>query len=590
VRVGHRERMGREGGSRPATAPEDNGVPARIADTREYFRRLRRRLQIGLSSAFLVPLGILSLYFHFQLNVTLKESGKLHLTTLATSKSGTIDLFLQERVVHIFNLFHRDDFTLSPTPDEMRHYLQSLREANDAFVDVGFLDASGKQIGYAGPYPHLHGEDYSEEPWFQTLMGQEQNYHITNIYLGFRKKPHFTIAVRQYFRSKPVVMRATLDPDKFYMFLRMISRGKGVNSSLASQEGTCQIVDPDKGVLLGSSDFIPEAKEGSGAREIADNGETELVAFAWLKEVPWFLVVRQPLGVAYATMYKARRVMIASIVVLVLIMLTVIWLITDRLLRRAQVSEEARMALKSQLIHAAKLASVGELASGVAHEINNPLAIIASVSGWIQDMLDPQFGMDSSPDKLLDSLKQIDHAVFRAKNITHKLLNFARKNEPQLSVSNMNRILEDVVGGLKEQEFSVSNIQLVREYAPDVPDLLLDPDQMRQVFLNLINNAQDAIDGPGAITLRTENVDGSVRATVSDTGKGMTTEQMEKIFFPFYTTKEVGKGTGLGLSVSLSIVEAMGGRIEAQSLAGAGSSFTVVLPIEHAEEPTDAER
>jgi len=576
--------------SRPTITPQDDGVLERISDTRQYFRRLRHRLQIGLSFAFLVPLAILSLYFHFQLNVTLKESGKLHLTTLATSKSGTLDLFLQERVVNIFNLFHRDDFTLSPTPDDMRRYLQSLREASDAFVDVGFLDTSGRQIGYAGTYPHLHGEDYSGESWFQTLMAIEQNYYITNIYLGFRKKPHFTIAVRQYFRSKPVVMRATLDPDKFYMFLRMISRGKGVNSSLVSREGICQIVDPDKGVLLGPSDFVPQEKEGSGAREIANNGETELVAYAWLKEVPWFLVVRQPLGVAYATMYKARRVMIASIVVLVLIILTVVWLITDRLLGRAQASEEARMALKSQLIHAAKLASVGELAAGVAHEINNPLAIVASESGWIQDMLDPRFDMDFSADKVRQSLKQIDEAVSRAKTITHKLLNFARKSEPQLFPCSVNQILEDVVGGLKEQEFAVSNIQLVRDYAADLSEVLLDPDQMRQVFLNLINNAQDAIDGPGTITLKTARADHSVRVTVADTGKGMTTEETEKIFFPFYTTKEVGKGTGLGLSVSLSIVEAMGGRIEVQSLPGAGSSFTVVLPLELAEERADAER
>jgi two-component system NtrC family sensor kinase len=113
---------------------------------------------------------------------------------------------------------------------------------------------------------------------------------------------------------------------------------------------------------------------------------------------------------------------------------------------------------------------------------------------------------------------------------------------------------------------------------------------MRQVFLNLINNAQDAIEGPGTITLKTEKADHSVRVTVADTGKGMTTEEMDKVFFPFYTTKEVGKGTGLGLSVSLSIVEAMGGRIETQSLPGAGSSFTVVLPIDRAEERADAER
>ena len=567
---------------RTATGPKSEAGSVKRTGTSEYFRRLRRRLQVGLSFSFLVPLAILSLYFHFQLNLTLKESGKLHLTSLAASEGNTIDLFLQERVVNIFNLFHRTYFTLSPTPADMQRYLQSLREASDAFVDVGFLDASGTQIGYAGPYPYLHGGDYSKEPWFQTLVAKEQNYHITDIYLGFRKKPHLTIAVKQVFDAKPAVMRATIDPDKFYMFLRAISRGKGVNASLVSREGVWQVVDPDKGVLLGLSDFVPPEKEETGAREITHNGDTELVAYAWLKEVPWALIVRQPLGVAYATMYRARRIMIVSTLILVLILLTVIWLITDRLLRRAQASEESRLSLKSQLLHAAKLASVGELAAGVAHEINNPLAIIASESGWVQDMLNPKFGMELSTDKIRESLKQVDQAVFRANNITHKLLNFARRNEPDFSMCDLNRILEDVVGGLKEQEFSVSNIQLIRDYGEDLPELLLDSDQMRQVFLNLINNAQDAMEGPGTITLHTERVDGEVRITVSDTGKGMTTEQMEKIFFPFYTTKEVGKGTGLGLSVSLSIVEAMGGRIEVQSLPGAGTSFTVVLPIEPA--------
>jgi len=576
----------RNGGHKPRRL-KDETASDRLEESREYFRRLRRRLRIGLSVGFLLPLGILSLYFHLQLNLTLKESGKLHLTMVAASQSNTIDLFLQERVVNIFNLFHRQDFKASPLPDEMRRYLQSLRQASDAFVDVGFLNASGRQIGYAGPYPYLHGEDYSREEWFQTLIAKEQNYHITNIYLGFRKKPHFTIAVKQLLGAEPAVVRATLDPDKFYMFMRTISRREVVNSSLVSRDGTIQIVDPERGVLLGASDFIPPVKAGSGAQEIAGNGDTEVVAYAWLKEVPWALIVRQPLGIAYASMYRARRIMVASILVLVLVTLTVVWVITDRLLRRAQASEESRVSLKSQLLHAAKLASLGELAAGVAHEINNPLAIVASESGWIQDVLNPEFGMEFSPDKVQQSLKQIDQAVYRAKNITHKLLNFARKNEPCLSPCNVNGMLDEVVSGIKEQEFSVSNIQLIRDYAPDVPDILLDPDQMGQVFLNLINNAQDAIDGSGTITLKTEVVNRSLRIMISDTGKGMTTEQMEKIFFPFYTTKDVGKGTGLGLSVSLSIVEAMGGRIEVQSLPGAGSSFTVNLPIEGVEDSED---
>ena len=557
-------------------------------ETREYFRRLRRRLLTGLSVSFLVPIGILSVYFHLQLNLTLKESGKLHLTTIAASQANTIDLFLQERLVNLFNLFHRNDFNLAPGHEEMREYLAALREASDAFSDVGFLDASGRQIAYAGPYPYLRGKDYREEPWFRTLLDGGRNYCITDIYLGFRNKPHFTIAVKQRFGGAAIVLRATLDPDKFYSFLSGISSDKRVRSALISREGLYQVVDPDEGHLLGEAGFVAPPAEDVGAREIARNGDTELVAHAWLKEVPWALIVRQPLGIAYRSMYTARRVMIASTALLVLVVLSVVWLITNRLLRRAQASEEARMSLKSQLLHAAKLASVGELAAGVAHEINNPLAIVSSEAGWIRDMLDPQFALDAPPEDIRASLRVVDQAVARAKAITHKLLDFARKAEPRLTPCNVNEVLDDVVRGIKEQEFLVSNIRLVRHFDEDLPQALIDPDQVRQVFLNLINNAQDAIGEHGTITLATRHDDGAIRVTVADTGTGMTSEEMASIFHPFYTTKEVGKGTGLGLSVSLSIVEAMGGRIEVQSLPGAGSSFTVVFPIHRAEEKADA--
>jgi two-component system NtrC family sensor kinase len=118
-----------------------------------------------------------------------------------------------------------------------------------------------------------------------------------------------------------------------------------------------------------------------------------------------------------------------------------------------------------------------------------------------------------------------------------------------------------------------------RNYDPAMPEILLDPDQIRQVFLNLINNAGDAIEGAGKVSLTTRHDESVVEVTITDTGKGMTPEQMGKIFLPFYTTKEVGKGTGLGLSVSLSIVEALGGRIELQSMPGTGSAFIVILPV-----------
>ena len=556
-------------------------------EIREYFNRLRRRLPAGFLVAYLVPLMILSVYFHLQFNLTLKNSGKLHLTTLAESQRNTIDLFLQERVVNIFNLFHGLDFTISPSPDDMRRYLEHLSQMSDAFIDVGFFDADGVQVGYAGPYSYLQGKDYSRETWFQILMGKDRNYHISDIYLGFRRKPHFTIAVKQILAGRPYIMRATLDPDKFYLFLRTLSQGQGVVSSLVNREGRNQIVDPERGDLIGMSDYVPAEMLPPGANEIQTNGNTVLIAHAWLTEVPWSLLVRQPLGIAYAEMYRARKIMIISIILLMVMIGSAIWMITERLLRSAQATAESRIQLKAQLLHAAKLVSVGELAAGVAHEINNPLAIIASQAGVVRDMFNPEFGMDRSPEAIERELQVIDEAVFRTKDITQKLLRFSRKNKPKLIYYPINRVLEEVAEGLKEKELEVDNITLSRDYDENLPDVLMDPDQLRQVFLNFINNAQDAVEGPGTITLSIRREEGFVRAGVTDTGNGMTAEQMEKIFNPFFTTKEVGKGTGLGLSISLSIIQAMGGTIEVQSMPGQGSSFTVVLPIQESEETAD---
>jgi two-component system NtrC family sensor kinase len=545
-----------------------------------YFRQLRLRLRIGLLAAFIVPLAALSIYFHFQFKITLRATAKMNLITISESQRNTIDLFLQERVVNIFSLLHSKEFSTAPTRATMDSYLQNLRRVSDAFIDVGFLNAEGIQTGYAGPFPYLQNKAYGKEKWFLSLMKQDRDYYISDIYLGFRNKPHFTIAVRHVIDGRLYAMRSTLDPDKFYMFLRTISHGKGVESALINHAGIYQIVDPDRGEMFGLSDFIPSGRGSSGVQEIQKNGDSILMAYSWLKEAPWALIVREPLSIAHAQMYRARRVLIAGTALIILIVVTAIWLTTNTLLNKAQENAEKREELHLQLLHASKLASVGELSTGVAHEINNPLAIILASSGVIRDMLNPEFGLDSGPEKIIAELEIIESAVFRARGITHQLLDYGRKKTPQLVVCNVNQILDDVMGGFKEREFEVANIKINREYDSQLPEIMVDPDQIRQVFLNLINNAGDAISKSGTITISTSRDDDNIRIAVTDNGKGMNYDQIRKIFDPFYTTKQAGKGTGLGLSVSLSIVKSMGGSIDVQSMPGAGSTFTVLLPIQ----------
>lgn len=556
--------------------PQDNAA--------HYFSRLRTRLLAAMIVAFLAPLVLLSVYFHLQFHLTLKQSGKQQLVFLAESQRNTIDLFLQERVVNVLNLFHGQEFTPAPDQAGMDMHLKSLQETSDAFIDVGFLDDTGSQVGYAGPYTFLHMKNYSDELWFKTLIHQTADYYISDIYLGFRNKPHFTIAVRQRMGKKACIMRATLDPDKFYHFLRTIGQGKHANSFIINREGRYQVVDPGYANVLDKSNFEPSAREGSDVAEVEDSGRAELAAYAWLKEAPWVLVVKQPLEIAYSRMYSARGYIIIGTAAAALLLFAAVVFTTNVLIKKAEKTEKDREELKSQLFHASKLASVGELAAGVAHEINNPLAIIGSQCVVIRDLFDPEFGGQApfgqeAIDQMIKELDIIETAVFRTKDITHKLLSSARKTEPKMASCDIHRLLDEVVDGFMERECHIANIDIIREYAPKVPPILMDGDQMRQVILNLVNNAVDAIEGPGKITLKTVLHDDTVAITVSDTGKGIPHEHMGKIFSPFFTTKEAGKGTGLGLAISLSIVEAMGGRMDVQSLPGAGTSFIITLPV-----------
>ena len=550
---------------------------------KEFFKKLKLRLCVGLMAAFMLPYAAFFAYFQYQFTSTLKNTGRLNLEALSKSQKNTIDLFLQERVVNIFSLFHGTDFSLIPSQQKMQNYLQHLRQGSDAFIDVGFLNEKGIQTGYAGSFPFLQGKDYGNENWFKTLLNQERDYYISDIYLGFRKKPHFTIAVRQKINEKFYLMRSTLDPDKFYMFLRAISKGKAVESSLINKNGLYQIVDPDKGELLSKCIYIPPDTNESGVKEIMINGNPILIGFAWLKETPWALLVSQPLKIAHAGMYKDRRIMSIILGVIFFLIAAGIWFATSKQLAYAQALAEKKDQLRYQLFHASKLASVGELATGVAHEINNPLAIIIATTGVIRDLLNPEFKLNPSPKNILKEIDTVDSAVLRAKTITRQLLNFGRKNDPQLTPCNINQILNEVTNGLKERELKVKDIEIIRNYDPGLPEILMDKDQIRQIFLNLINNAGDSISGPGTITISTGRTDEYVQITVKDTGSGMSTEQISEIFNPFYTTKEVGKGTGLGLSVSLNIVESLDGTIDVQSLQGSGSSFIVSLPIHRSE-------
>ncbi|MBM3142945.1 MAG: PAS domain S-box protein [Chloroflexi bacterium] len=246
-------------------------------------------------------------------------------------------------------------------------------------------------------------------------------------------------------------------------------------------------------------------------------------------------------------------------------------------IRNARLYQDLKMQVRkledtqAQLTHAEKLAAIGRLAANVAHEINNPLTGILMASSALAEEIN-----ESDPKR--SELEIIKKESLRARGIIRNLLDFARPTEAAVVETDINELVRGSVSLLRHT-MDMKGMELVERYGSEVPRLLVDRNQMMQVFYNLIANALDAMPRGGKLTITTGVKDESVVIEFRDTGVGIPPEHMDKIFEPFFTTKPNAKGTGLGLSVSYNIVKAFGGTIEVKSEMGKGSTFTVCLPI-----------
>ena len=559
-------------------------VTTAVAGDRLNYQQVWRHTLVRLLLTYLAPLLLLSVYFHLQYRSLAEESRQRHLMTIAESQASTLDLFLRERVANLTNVIDDPSLTSDPDQQTLHGYLDRLRRDSSTFVDLGLFDTDGTMISYAGPYPSLLGTSYGEEAWFDELASAESRYVITDMYLGFRQQPHFTIAVRGGTTRQPWAVRATLDPERLRSYLSTLRGAEEVHSVLVNEQGGAQLVSLSERTGHFSDGFVPPREPEIGGGHHHLDGQRHSFAYCWLNRTDWCLIVvgARARGGGFLPGFDGS--LLAITVAVILAVFSAIVIRARKVVHRQKEEDTARRELSGQLHHAARLASVGELAAGVAHEINNPLAVIAEEAGLISDLTDPEFADELDPTELKTRLDSIQEAAFRARDITRKLLSFVRKTDVTLAELDINEVIEDALGGLLEREMAVSNIAVVRELAEGLPPVLADRGQIEQVLVNLMTNAADAVlatsKGRGEIEVSTSSDGHAVRIAVRDSGVGIPPEQMERIFMPFHTTKEVGKGTGLGLSVSYGIVRGYGGDIQVESAVGLGSTFTVVLPVE----------
>ena len=239
-----------------------------------------------------------------------------------------------------------------------------------------------------------------------------------------------------------------------------------------------------------------------------------------------------------------------------------------------------RRALMDQVIQSERLAAVGRLAAGVAHEINNPLAVIGEISGFLLETIedDPAGKAPETLHEMSDGLPRIVSQVRRCRDITHRLLSFARKSEAKVEVADVNAALDEVLPFLDKQA-SLAQVTVHREAKRDLPRVRIEEMQLEEIFINLINNAVQAIGkrGTGNIWISTEREDDKVVVVVRDDGPGIPEQVKGRLFDPFVTTKPPGQGTGLGLSICYGIVKRYDGGITVDSTPGQGATFRVIL-------------
>jgi two-component system, NtrC family, sensor kinase len=513
---------------------------------------------------------------------------------IAADHRQMIESFLTERTNDLEQIVNTMGFTELVAPERLSSVFLQLQRTSSAFVDLGIFDATGVHVAYHGPY-NLTGRLYRETPWFQQTM--QNGIYISDVFLGYRNIPHFIIAVAKHENGNAWVIRATVDSQRFNNLVRQIRIGKTGEAYLLNRDGVLQTDRRSGGNLMETpTEKIPRPLNGEEIHTfIYHQGDQEpfLYATTWLKDKNWMLVIRQEETDAFMALREARMPILFICMVGAGCIIAAAFTLTGAIVRKMEHTDAEKALLNQQLIGASRLAELGEMAAGFAHEINNPLQIISTEVSLIRvlraEMMEcGQIQSGESAEEVTDSINQIKTQIDRCAKITAAILKFGRQGESRSEDVDLTVVIPEIIG-MVHKKAEVHGIRM-EGVLPEAPVRVhTDASRLQQVLLNLLNNAMDAIieqqgTAGGTIAVSLSHGDnGSAAIDVRDNGTGIAPENIKKIFTPFFTTKPVGKGTGLGLSVCYGIVRQMGGKMAVESTVGKGTTFSIVLPVASAD-------
>ena len=541
------------------------------------YSTLKRNLILIMLTVSLLPLIIISVISHTEAQRAMKEEAVAPLKTLVNKTTHSFELFLAERKSAISFIASAYEFEELADQQGLESIFNIMTKEFGGFVDLGLIDTSGIQASYVGPY-ELEGKDYDEHEWFQEVMVKGE--HISDVFLGYRSFPHFVIAVKHTAGSRRSwILRATIDTERFDELIASMGLGPESDAFVLNKSGFLQT---DSSLFGETPNRFPLAfttARGSAVSDMVvdENGRELLLVSSAIPGTPFVLMVVKPRDVVLRSWEELRGKMMAVFLVSVLVILATVITVSTRMVRRINLADLKREAALHNMEHANKLASVGRLAAGVAHEINNPMAIINEKAGLMLDLVATQKEMPHR-ERFLQLTGAIIQSVERCSKITHRLLGFARRMDVSVEKVDVNEVIHEVVSFL-EREAEHRNIELKINLADDLPRIESDHGQLQQVFLNILNNALDAIDSEGSVAVESFLADEStISVSIEDNGCGMSREVKAHVFEPFFTTRGA-EGTGLGLSITYGLVQRLGGTIDLISEEGIGTKFVVNLPF-----------
>ncbi len=552
-------------------------APGESTEAALSYRRLWTYSVVLTALVSLGPLIFMTVINFFQYQRALTAEMENPTTLLLSNNKRSLEFFIAERLSALRLVVRTRTSEQLCDQDNLQRVFRNVNDSFSGFVDLGLITQDGIQCAYVGPY-ELRGRSYQQADWFHEVTTRGE--YVSDVFMGYRDVPHFVIAVRHEDASgKPIVLRATVGADLLAQYAISLDLKPTSDAFIVNARGILQTPSRSHGEFLKKAAIAvpPYRSESQVVDQVDADGRHYMLGYAYIDRSPFVLmVVKRPEDLLSKWLALRGDLLGFLVSSVVLILIVILWSSTA-MVNRLKEADKKRAQILHNIEYTSKMASIGRLAAGVAHEINNPLAIINEKAGLLTDLVDLSEEFPRRKE-VLEIVRSIEKSVERCSTITHRLLGFAKRMDLRTESIRLEDLLKEVLGFLGK-EANYRNITVEFHVQDNVPALDSDRGQLQQVFLNIINNAFAAVSDGGRVDLFVERAgDNEVAVKIQDNGHGISKENLKHIFEPFFTTKKE-YGTGLGLSITYGIVEKLGGRIEVDSELGTGTTFTVTLPV-----------